>query len=425
MAIPNTYHDMLTRSIEAIAGKGRPIVIFGASKAGWYVMKVLEANGIKVTAFCDNDPQKAGHTYHGHPTFLPADLYENFPDALVFIGVFRREVFQKIKHQLTGLGFSVQDADAYVFLYSYFMDIAKRECDRGVFAETVRKLSAYYSRESYAYGYVDDGLFVSPFVTGVVTQKCNLRCFDCGQRIPYYELPQDFAVDALVKDIQQYCSAFDLVPEISLHGGEPFLHPELGRICREVSKIPNLVFINLITNGKLIPSEDTLRDLSSSGADLHQSDYGKLSRHQKEVFSACSEHHIFCDIHFVDPSEKWTRSPPIRQINRSVQENDEVYKQCVSSRICCQIMDGKLYRCPLSAHASAQGLIPLMEDDAVELKNAAISNDERIQNIRAFLTRTTAMNVCKYCDPEGGTLVEPAIQLSKRNRMILENGGQI
>ena len=49
-------------------------------------------------------------------------------------------------------------------------------------------------------------------------------------------------------EIKNYCESFDLVPEVSLHGGEPFLHPEIGQICQKLAQIPNLIFINLITN---------------------------------------------------------------------------------------------------------------------------------------------------------------------------------
>lgn len=385
-------------------------------------MKVLEANGIKVSAFCDNDANKLTRLHHGRPVFSPESLREHYPNAIVFIGAFHGGTFGLITEQLARLELDVQQLDVYPFLHAYFTDIARREHDRNTFAETIQNLSIHYSSDAYQYGYYDKTLFASPPVVGVITQRCNLRCIDCGQRIPYYELPKDFSADKVIAEIKQYCSAFDLVPEISLHGGEPFLHPELGRICREISKIPNLVFVNLTTNGKIVPSENTLRDLSSSGVDIHQSDYGKLSKFQNEVFSACAEHHIYCDIHFVKPSQKWVRSPSLRRHNRSPSENDEIYRRCISKKICCQIMDGRLYRCP-QAHASAQGILPLTNMDFIDLNDTTIDPSQKIQHIRAFVSRDTALSVCDYCSLDGGIQVEPAIQLSKKNRLAVDSDG--
>ena len=91
-----------------------------------------------------------------------------------------------------------------------------------------------------------------------VTQRCNLACYDCGQRIPYYKNGKDFSSTAVYDEVSAYCEAFDLVPEISVHGGEPMLNNDIDKIVLALSKIPNLVFINLITNSLIAPNEQQL-----------------------------------------------------------------------------------------------------------------------------------------------------------------------
>lgn len=160
--------------------------------------------------------------------------------------------------------------------------------------------------------------------------------------------------------------------------------------------------------------------MAYAGADIHQSDYGKLSRKQAEVFSACSRHNVFCDIHFVNPNEKWTRSGPVRPHYRKQQENDEWFQKCIATDICCQIMNGRLYRCPISAHESAQGKIAEDTENYVRLES---SEQETVSaDIRRFLSTTTALPACDFCPIGEGTYVTPAIQLSKANRRILESG---
>lgn len=417
------YREMIDRCARAAGDSGKGVAVFGAAKAGWYIMKALEARSVRIDCFCDNDARKGNDGFHGHRVLSAADLEKEYPGAVVLFGIFRRNSAQAVKTGFGDRGFAIPEHDAYGFLYGYLTEVAGRKCDHELLAANLNKLSDYYSLDGYRYGDVGHGEFVSPFVTGVVTQKCNLRCYDCGQRIPYYSAPLDFSVAEIVRDIKHYCSAFTLVPEISLHGGEPFLHPEIGAICREISSIPNLIFINLITNGNISPADEILRDLASAGADLHQSDYGKLSKQQAEIFSACAKHNIFCDIHFVDPSEKWLRSAPIKLHERPSTATEQIFSECMATKVCCQIMDGRLYRCPVSAHGMAQGLIPSSEGDFVRLGDD-IDADTLRRSVRNFLTREAAFASCSYCDPNTVTLVEPAIQLSAKIKRRLKEGTQ-
>ncbi len=411
---------MLDRCVRTAKESGKQIAVFGAAKAGWYVMKALAVRGVEIACFCDNNDYKQESGYHGHVVLSPADLQEAYPEAIVLVALFRHKNAEELKEHFRSQGFTVPDHDAYGFLFGYFTEVAGRQCDHEHLAKSLKRLAVYYSLDGYRYGDIGDNEFVSPFVTGVVTQKCNLRCYDCGQRIPYYTTPVNFSVPKIVEDIKRYCSAFTLVPEISLHGGEPFLHPEIGEICREISAIPNLVFINLITNGNILPTEDILRNLAAAGADLHQSDYGKLSKQQTEIFLACSKHDIFCDIHFVDQSEMWIRSAPIQPYARTAAETDSIYRECAATKVCCQIMDGRMYRCPISAHGMAQGLIPQAESDFVKLQEG--DDDTLTHSVRSFLRREHPYSSCTYCAPEKATLVKPAIQLSARIKRLLKEG---
>ena len=121
--------------------------------------------------------------------------------------------------------------------------------------------------------------------------------------------------------------AFDVIPEISLHGGEPFLHPEIKEICREAAAIPNIVFVSFVTNGTIMLTDDTLHLLSICGADVNQSGgYGSLSRKQDVLFEAFRRHNIYSDILFCSQSEMWIQTDPIKKHNRSDAENNEQYK---------------------------------------------------------------------------------------------------
>lgn len=413
MDISKQYQQRLSSYIDEIKNSGKQVVIFGTGRAGWYIMKVLEFFDIPISAFSDNDSRKQT-SYCNYQVRSPNDIAKEFHNAYVILGVFIPNTANIIKKQFHQLDLQHVHYDMEAFLFAFIVSVAGRKCDKRVLAESIHILFENYKEGAIHYGRTKEKYFVSPFVTSVITQKCSLRCRDCAQLIPYYKSPINFKIESIIDDLKQYSKAFDVVPEISLHGGEPFLHPDIKEICKGVAAIPNIVFISFITNGTILPAEDTLKQLSSCGADVHQSGgYGALSKKKAELAEAFSRHNIYSDILFCSPTEMWTRSTPYKQHFRDDTVNAELYKACVSTKTCCQIMNGELHRCALSMHGSHQGLFPKCENDFVRLHEPIMPEGAQIAKIRGFLDRDRAISVCDYCDPDGGTLVPPAIQLSR------------
>lgn len=414
--VSEQYQQEVLAYIKEIKDSGKPVIIFGACRGGWYAMKALEHYGVPINAFADNNPSKHGE-YYNYAVYSPEDIAVKFPDAIVFLGVFTPNAADAIRKQLHVFNFHKICYATAAFLFIYMTVVAGRKCNKEVLAQSIHILFEYYSEDINHYGYTKDNYFVSPFVTGVITQKCSLRCRDCGQRIPYYKSPFHYSVESIVNDIKQYAKAFDVVPEISLHGGEPFLHPDILEICREVSRISNIVFVSFVTNGTILPSDNTLSQLSACGADIQQSDYGSLSKKQDEVFIACRRHNIYSDILYTNINKMWTMTPTLMKHNRSAEDNSKIYQNCVSSKICCQIMDGELHRCPFSMHASHQGLFPKFKNDFVRLDDPNVTDESLREKVRLFLTKKESLNMCDYCDPSNVIEVPPAIQLEVKKTL--------
>ena len=407
------YQQRVFSHIEEINNSSKPVVIFGAGKAGWYIMKVLEYYDVSIAAFCDNNPAKQ-NSYDKYRVLSAHNVAMEYPNAHVFLGVFVPETATAIQRQFQQMQFQHVHYDMAAFLFMYFVVVAGRICDQNVLAESIYILFKNYQEGVIHYGYTKDRNFVSPFVTSVITQKCSLRCRDCAQFIPYYKKPRHFPVESIIEDLKQYAKAFDVVPEISLHGGEPFLHPDIKKICKAVAAIPNIVFISFVTNGTIMLSEDTLQGLSACGADVNQSGgYRSLSTNHELLSDAFRRYNIYSETLFCTPTEMWVQAPPPKQHGRTMAANSALYKTCVSSKTCCQIMNGELHRCALSMHGSHQGLFPKFGDDFVRLHEPDMSDELHVAKIRDLLNRKSALNVCDYCDPVGGSLVSPAIQLSK------------
>lgn len=412
MELFKQYQKIISSHLEEMRSNRQPAVIFGAGRSGWYVMKVLEFYHVLIAAFCDNDPGKQ-NTYYDYQVFSPGQVAADFPKARVFLGIFIPATAEVVQRQFHQLGFQHVYYDTEAFLFTYLVEVAGRQCDRKKLAESIHVLFENYREGAIHYGWTKTHYYVSPFVSSVITQKCSLRCRDCAQLIPYYQEPVHFPVASVIEDLKQYAKAFDVVPEISLHGGEPFLHPRIAEICKEAAAIPNIVFISFITNGTIMLAEDVLRQLSACGADVHMSGgYGALSKKRDALSEAFRKHGIYFDILYCLPTEMWMQPAPFRKHARSDAANNALFKKCMSTKTCCQIMDGELHRCALSMHGSHQGLFPKKDADFVRFHPEDPTDRNLTTRIRCFLDRECALTVCDYCDPEGDTPVTPAIQLS-------------
>lgn len=409
--------------VQNVRASGGSLAIFGASKLGWFARAVLEQHGLTVKYFIDKNANSAFRDFHGTPVLSIDEVIERADSLPIVIGIFNSKEVERVYKNLAELGLNVIEADPYALLFSYFTGVASRGCNPEKFAESIECLRRFYALGQYSYGQIFEDLFVSPLVVGNVTTKCNLKCIDCGQSIPYYKNPKSFSVDSLVSEIQSYCDSVDLVPEISLHGGEPFLHPEIGKICQKLAEIPNLVFINLITNGTVFPTPESWSLFREAGVDIHQSDYRRISKRQAPIFELCEKNKIYCDINWTNEFEMWWRAPPIKDYRRSKKQNNQVYQTCVSTNICAQIIEGKLYRCPVAAH-NPQKFPNIETTDYVNLLSFQDSKTKS-DRVRNYLTKKDCLTACGFCDPASSKLVTPALQLSPRNKAIIEAGGEI
>ncbi|MCA9668991.1 MAG: glycosyltransferase [Myxococcales bacterium] len=99
--------EYLARATLARGGAGfaRPLVIWGAGRAGRLLGRALEAHGVEIEAFIDIDPNKIGRTRRGRPVHSPealsdVGLAESFVLAAVPVVGARR----LIREHLAGIG---------------------------------------------------------------------------------------------------------------------------------------------------------------------------------------------------------------------------------------------------------------------------------------------------------------------------------
>lgn len=386
---------------EILEGK-KEIVVVGASRGGWYIQQSLGRKGIPVAAFTDNNPAKHGD-YFGVPVIAPQTATQRHPNAIFLLGLLGTKNLQAISTQLDELG--VTDARHLMppILFDYFTEIARRDCDPDALAVTIDR---YYTQTK-------DAQTMSPSLACIITQKCSLCCQECGAFVPEIISPKTYHADRIVEDLRTYCSAFDVVHHVALQGGEPFMHRQLDEIVRRVAEIPNLLFIDIVTNGTIVPRQHTLDTLSLNGACVIVSDYGTASSRAKEVARSCTENRIYVDYYRYTTDSAWGMQHPIFERKRDPAENERIFNNCaIHPVVCCQIMDGKVHRCSFSNFTQNLGLIPYFANDCVDLernKNAENIGDE----IRKLVFRKTALEACDYCPASSRGRIGAGIQVPK------------
>jgi len=248
----------------------------------------------------------------------------------------------------------------------------------------------------------------------MITEKCSLNCQDCGAFVPETENPETFSIDSIVDDIKKYCKAFDIVHHIALQGGEPFLHPQLEELCEKVAEIPNLIFIDFVTNGTAVPAERKLKKIAKNGCTVLISDYGTASTKIGKLTAVLNKHQINYDYYRYDENTLWGKQTPIFPRKRSEQKNTAFFQECISNKfLCVQIKRGEVHRCSFSNNASQLKLIPEFEGDFVKL-NSEMPEKELSKKIQEMATRDYALNACDYCPSGERKMVAAGIQVPRK-----------
>ena len=112
------------------------------------------------------------------------------------------------------------------------------------------------------------------FLDFIITTKCTLNCKDCMQYIPW-RTQNNISAAVLTGDLKALFSQVSFVGEMSIIGGEPFMHTKLEELLKYIGsdfrqKIGSIV---ITTNGTITPKPSLLEQCRKAGAGISISDY--------------------------------------------------------------------------------------------------------------------------------------------------------
>lgn len=227
---------------------------------------------------------------------------------------------------------------------------------------------------------------------------CDLNCRSCLNFNPYIEKNIVDPIDQVKKDIDLFFSNVDLIYRFQLSGGEPFLYRDFVEILQYISDNykNQIIRLETITNGTIIPSEEICDVLSRNDVILYLDDYrealpdgGKI---YEQVKDKLEHHNVKIIYNYV---EKWMRLYD-ESFDHSEDSEDELqrfYEQCGNPY--STLRTGKLAGCNYAHYAMKAGIIEDDPDNYFELgKNI---NKWELLEFRLRYNKRGYVNFCKKC----------------------------
>ncbi|MFZ5968958.1 MAG: radical SAM protein [Bacillota bacterium] len=377
------YEKVLQEQLKGLLSTQKPIVLFGAMALGQMAQRTVHFFGKKAVCFCDNDKTKQGKIVDGLTVLSPEQVKKQYPNAKIYICLHNNNSTAKVASQLKALKFTdIYNRDMLFWAYQIY--VVKRSVSSYDLAET---MNIFNDRENRT---------ILGNVSVVITEKCTLRCIDCGVFIPYYKHPKHHDKDKIIEGMRKLSQIVDAIENFTIIGGEPLLHKDLVEICEEASKLKNVLRVTITTNGTIVPKDSVLQSLSRAITYLTISDYGSLSINKDLLKKSLDQFGIYCNV--LDEFSEWSKQNIPKPHNRGENENTRIFKSCFWVGIAAKLMNGQYHLCDFSAAVTPFNGIPENEGDYVDLLDSTLSIDEIRAKLHKLLYHTDCLKACDYCE---------------------------
>lgn len=363
----------------------------------------MKKRGVEYAAFCDIAEDKHGTWFCGHEVISPEKLRAQYPEAAVLItAVFYETIYEMLWeagyreiYDCTSLFMEI-DFSGYDFWASEEYSIRNVE----------QALAAILEQKSGS-GRIDQ-IFLN------ITTRCSLRCRDCSLFIPYVESPCDYDADMILADLKKVLDCLGYVRIVNFYGGEPLLHPELGKMIRTLREEKRIDRISIITNGTIIPSEEVIQAIKQEERFMVRlSDYGRLGK-VEELARILSEHNISYEI---SNYTYWDRPSSIAKFAETDQQLREKFIQCTACNVLF-LLNRKGYLCSTGSAVCNIGGFPESTDNYMDLAEEK-DFEERLKNYIGKRKRGEYLDACRYCSGVHGVQFEKKVPVAVQTKSLM------
>ncbi len=390
------YKQKLKKEIEEFKQYTGEILLFGTLSMGSIAYKVAKHYKKNVVAFCDNNPNMQGKTLHNLEILPLNRISKAHKDAVFYICSYNKESIATITNQLK----KEEYTQIYTFealLYLYWFEVIGRQIAKDEYLFAMWQL--YYPNENNL-NLRNVGL--------IITEKCSLKCVDCGSLINYFDSPINYDKEEIIEDFSKLSGSVDAIESLGVYGGEPFLHPHLEYIISHIMQFSNIKTVNIVTNGTIVPKNHILEVIAKLGIILSISDYCENSKKLTELVAKLEEYNIVYEI--IPQETYWYKSLPPKKYNRGKEANKALFSECFIAKKCPLLQKGKLYLCGYHASVEAAGLY---KEEGENLQSVNIRWIDNIRGQIAELFLADLLDICDYCTLAEKITVKRGVQLNE------------
>lgn len=274
-------------------------------------------------------------------------------------------------------------------------------------------------------------IFMLPRISIIITKRCNLKCKLCAEYAPYYKNPPQASFEEIKNAIDILFKTVDCVNDLSIVGGEIFLHKDLYDIVIYLNNyIDRAKRVILSTNGSILPAENEFSKILlfpklKEKLQINISDYGpSLSKEAGKIELLCKKHgvkcrtisyygdNLFCDgwVDYGDHSQKYFSVDEITAHAQKCNFRKDIYS-------CLNFENGNVYfsRCGRTYWRYKLGITALDTKDIVHFPKEI--TDTSISLLRDDIKRCIEAKYsdsCAFCNGmcEDSPRYKPAEQLT-------------
>jgi hypothetical protein len=388
----NTNIDDLAQSL---ISNSVPVVLYGAGDFGQLALFALNKHNIQVAYFCDSNEDKQGKSFLNIKTISPEDLSKLTPDAHIFIS---NHYVTQVSTLLYKMGF--KNVHSCVDLLEN-TDFSDSNISSSYYKTNYQWSSLKIKKEIAIHKYScdkDDNKSSSnlniKYVDVVITERCSMKCRDCSNLMQYYITPQNSDFDLFSKSVDRFMESIDRIGEFRVIGGDPLMNKEMFKFVNKLVTFKNADNVVIFTNATILPTGDNLECLKNEKVNLLITNYGELSRKYDELIELLDSNKI---LYVAEPvSAMWQDVGTLKFEEKTIIQLNHLFDSCCANDL-LSLMDGKLHRCPVSAHGEKLGAIPHFEDDVVDLTEDKKAIEETRENLREFYYNKSHIHACNYC----------------------------
>lgn len=354
------------------------VAIFMYGELGKMLYDIIDMNleGVEVSHFVDNNPNKLGEIYGKASVISPYKIKtmlekKEVDTLLIPTAMILSYALDEIISQIKELGiekFCV--VPAYIFRKAVL-----DEADFASIFTDYRDLNQLQHLQFH------------------VADNCNLKCKRCQHFSNIVKEDTFSDYDMVIKDLNRLSDLLDNINVITILGGEPLLNPELSRYLWEIRKIYPYSKIQIITNALLIQKMDKelIASIRENDVLINVSYYPPLVKKIDAIHDFLDKN----DIKYIFGMKIDMFSK--KMDTRGLSVANEQFSKC-RDRCCTMLKNGKLYPCYLPGNINYFNLEFGMEIDGdssgIDIYNKDINGMAILERLKR------GFDICRYCGNE-------------------------